>query len=255
MDKLYANWDELVFEYRRKDYGAYLMRYNYPSYVTIATLIVLFIFICSTVGPKLFSEEAVQQEVQVTKIQYVDLKEAPPIERIETPKPAVAKYVAPKVVEEEVKPEEELPTIDQAIAEADTSIVTEAAPAPVAEVIEVVEPPPVVEEVKAPEPVREPVVIKPSFSGGTDALKDWLSKHINYPAMAVRMGIQGRVLVEFTVDEKGKISNVTVKESLHKLCDNEAVRLVKAMPDWNPGSIDGVATTQTYQQPISFVLK
>jgi len=256
MDKLFTNWDELVFEYRRKDYGAYPLRYNYPSYVTYAALIVLFIFICATVGPKLFGEQEVMQEAKVTQVQYVDLKEAPPIERIEAPKPAVAAYVAPKVVEEEVKPEEELPTIGEASAAIDTTIVEEAAPAQVQqEIIEVVEPPPPVEEVKAPEPVREPVVIKPSFPGGKEALAKWLRSQIKYPAMAQRMGIEGRVIVEFTVNEQGKISDVTVKESLHKLCDNEAMRLVKSMPDWTPGSIDGVPTTQTYLQSIVFELK
>jgi len=223
MDKLITNWNDLVFEYRHKDYGAYLLRFNYPFYVTISAFIVVMIFIGGTVGPQLFKEKRTEGSVTtITKINYVDLKQAPPIDKIEAPKPAVAKYTAPKVVEEEVKPDEVMPTVDQASNLIDTSILQEApkeeeAPA----VVEVVAPPPapvVVEEVKAPEPVPD-VIKDPEFPGGKAALTKWLKSHLEYPAMAVRMGIEGKVVVEFTVDETGKISDAKVVESLHKLCD------------------------------------
>jgi periplasmic protein TonB len=73
--------------------------------------------------------------------------------------------------------------------------------------------------------------------------------------MAVRMGIEGKVVVAFMVDENGKISDATIIESLHKLCDQEAIRLVKSMPAWTPGEKNGVKTTQKYTLPIHFVLQ
>jgi len=54
--------------------------------------------------------------------------------------------------------------------------------------------------------------------------------------MAQRMGIEGKVVVQFTVDEAGKISDATVVQSLHKLCDKEALRLVTSMPAWKAGT-------------------
>ena len=255
MEKSFYNWDELVFEYRRKDYGAFPMRYNYPYYVSIAAGIVLFIFLCSTVGPKLFGKkENNESATTVTKMAYVDLKAAPQIEK-NIPKPAVAKYVAPKVTKEEVKPEEMVPTQDQAAAAVDNKVVETPIETKKEEVVVVEEPPaPVAEEAK-PEPKHEPVVIAPSFPGGTAALTKWLKSHINYPPMAQRMGIEGTVVVQFTVSGTGKISDVTVVKAVHTQLNNEAMRLVKAMPDWNAGSIDGVPTTQTYLQPITFKLE
>jgi len=255
MDKLYDNWNDLVFEYRHKEYGAYALRRSYPFYLTVSTLIVLVLFVGGMVGPRMFGEKQVaESSAIVKKVQYVDLKEAPPIDRIDLPKPAVAKYVAPKVTQEDVKPEEAVPTVDQAVAaNVETIIETPKALEEVKEVIVVEPPPPVVVVEKEPEPVPD-VIIDPDFPGGKKELAKWLSKHLEYPAMAQRMGIEGRVVVEFTVDENGKISDATVVESLHKLCDNEALRLVKSMPAWIPGEKNGVKTTTKFKQSIRFIL-
>jgi protein TonB len=68
------------------------------------------------------------------------------------------------------------------------------------------------------------------------------------------MGVEGRVVVEFFVDENGKICDPTIKESLHRLCDNEAMRLVSSMPDWIPGEKNGIKNRQKYTLPVPFVL-
>jgi periplasmic protein TonB len=256
MNKLINNWDELVFEYRHKDYGAYLLRFNYPFYLTISALIVLFIFVSGMVGPGLFKEKVASDSSKKVKvIDYTELKAAPPIEKIDLPKPAAAKYVAPKVVEEEVKEDEMLPTISEASAAVDEPILEEV-PTQQEEVEEVivVAPPPEPEPEPEPEPIPD-VIKDPEFPGGNEALKKWLSKNLNYPAMASRMGIEGKVVVQFTVDEQGKISDATVIEPLHKLCDNEALRLVKSMPAWVPGEKNGVKTRQVYKLPIRFILQ
>jgi protein TonB len=191
----------------------------------------------------------------VKVIDYTELKAAPPIEKIDLPKPAAAKYVAPKVVEEEVKEDEMLPTISEASAAVDEPILEEV-PTQEEEVEEVivVAPPPEPEPEPEPEPIPD-VIKDPEFPGGNEALKKWLSKNLNYPAMASRMGIEGKVVVQFTVDEQGKISDATVIEPLHKLCDNEALRLVKSMPAWVPGEKNGVKTRQVYKLPIRFILQ
>jgi periplasmic protein TonB len=255
MDKPMICWDDVVFQYRNKDYGAYDLRSRYPQVLSISAWIVIGLFIIVAVGPFIFQKGPGEKSSSGTrKIEYAELKAAPPIEKIEVPKPAVAKYVAPKVTQEEVKPNEELPTIGQATAQVDNTPIETAKPVEEEKPVEVVPPPAPVEEVKPPpEPVKD-VIIDPQFPGGLKECSKWLQKHLEYPAMAVRMGIEGKVVVQFTVDTNGKISNATVVQSLHRLCDQEALRLVKSMPDWTPGEKNGVKTTATYTLPISFVL-
>ena len=76
---------------------------------------------------------------------------------------------------------------------------------------------------------------KPSFLGSTDPkvfLEKWVYAYLKYPKEAVRQGIQGRVLVDFVVDEKGKVRDVRVLKGVHPLLDDEAVKVVSASPDW-----------------------
>jgi TonB family protein len=102
---------------------------------------------------------------------------------------------------------------------------------------------------------KSDIVKTPEFPGGSDALSEWLNKNMEYPMPAQRMGIQGPVVVEFTVDTHGKISDPTITKSLHKLCDGEALRLVNAMPDWKPGESNGVKVVMRYILNITFHLQ
>jgi periplasmic protein TonB len=255
MDKPMICWDDVVFQYRNKDYGAYDLRYKYPYVKAIAAWIVLILFLIGMISTYFILKKPVEtSNIAAKRIEYAELKQAPPIEKIEVPKAQVAKYVAPKVTQEEVKPNEELPTIGQASAAASTEVVTEAKPVEEVAPVEVIAPPPVVVEEVAPEPVPD-VIVNPSFPGGMKEAVKWLQKRLEYPSMAQRMGIEGKVIVQFTVDESGKISDATVVQSLHKLCDNEALRLVKSMPAWTPGTKNGVPFKTQYTLPVNFVLQ
>lgn len=94
----------------------------------------------------------------------------------------------------------------------------------------------------------------PSFPGRAAALNSFLSDNINYPAIAVEEGIQGTVVVSFIVEKSGVISNVCVVRSVDPALDREAVRVVKAMPHWNPGRQNGENVRVKYTIPISFKL-
>ncbi|MCQ2182032.1 MAG: TonB family protein [Bacteroidales bacterium] len=83
---------------------------------------------------------------------------------------------------------------------------------------------------------------KPSFLGSDDPrtfLSKWVYVYLKYPPEAVRDGIQGRVLVDFIIDEKGKVTNVKVAKGVDPLLDDEAVRVVSASPDWKPARVRG----------------
>lgn len=80
---------------------------------------------------------------------------------------------------------------------------------------------------------------QPSFPGGTNALNTFILSNLKYPVWAQEKGIQGRVVVKFIVEKDGSISNVEVDRSVSPSLDNEAMRVVKAMPKWIPGQING----------------
>ena len=95
---------------------------------------------------------------------------------------------------------------------------------------------------------------KPSFPGGTKALNTFLASNLKYPVAAVENGIQGRVIVKFIVEKDGSISNVEVDRSVYPSLDNEAMRVVKAMPKWIPGQINGKAVKVKWSFPFTFRL-
>lgn len=83
---------------------------------------------------------------------------------------------------------------------------------------------------------------KPTFLGSSNPatfLQKWVYVYLKYPEKAVYEGIQGKVLVDFIIDEKGKVGNVRVLKGAHPLLDDEAVRVVEASPDWRPGRVRG----------------
>lgn len=95
---------------------------------------------------------------------------------------------------------------------------------------------------------------QPSFPGGTNALNTFLASNLKYPVAAVENGIQGRVIVKFIVEKDGSISNVEVDRSVYPSLDNEAMRVVKAMPKWIPGQINGKAVKVKWSFPFTFRL-
>ena len=94
----------------------------------------------------------------------------------------------------------------------------------------------------------------PEFKGGETAMYKWLADNIRYPAEAIADGAQGRVVVGFTVTRTGAIENVHVLRGRHPALDKEAIRVVKAMPEWNPGRNNGRPVNVSYLLPVTFRL-
>jgi TonB family protein len=94
--------------------------------------------------------------------------------------------------------------------------------------------------------------VKPTFIGGDKELFRFLGENIIYPKKALKNKIEGRVVVEFIVKKDGSISNPKIIRSLYPECDLEALRVIKFMPNWNPGLIKGEPTDIAYTLPISF---
>ncbi len=94
-----------------------------------------------------------------------------------------------------------------------------------------------------------PVLIEPYAD--YDIAK-YISDRINYPEMAKEANIQGRVIVQFWVDEAGAITNVKILWGIGGGCDEEALRIVNTLPKWKPGTYAGKPTKMRYTLPISF---
>lgn len=100
---------------------------------------------------------------------------------------------------------------------------------------------------------EEPDVL-PEFPGGLDGLMNYLSDHIRYPKMAVKNKIQGRVVVRFIVDKTGKVRDVKVLESVDDDLAEEAVRVVKKLPDFIPGRVNDEPVNVWFTLPVNFKL-
>ena len=95
---------------------------------------------------------------------------------------------------------------------------------------------------------------QPEFVGGQTALANYLGNNVVYPTVAIQNNIQGRVVVSFIIEKDGSVSNVELISDVDPLLDAEALRVVKAMPSWNPGKINGKPVRTQYALPITFRL-
>lgn len=94
----------------------------------------------------------------------------------------------------------------------------------------------------------------PEFPGGEEALMKYLGNIIEYPELAKKEKIEGKVFIGFVVQKDGRIVNVEVLEGIGGGCDEEAVRVVSGMPDWSPGYEKGKPVKVKYTLPIAFKL-
>ena len=158
-------------------------------------------------------------------------EEEPPEEIEETPPPPVIEDVVE--VEDDVEIEET--NLDDMIID---------------------EPPPPddpIDEIEE-EPVIDFAEVEPTFPGGEGAMMQWIQDNIEYPQLAVEMGEQGIVYVQFVVNKDGSIEQVRVMRGVSDSLDDEAKRVVKKMPKWTPGEQAGKKVRVRYTLPIHFRL-
>ena len=91
--------------------------------------------------------------------------------------------------------------------------------------------------------------------GGMAAFYKYVSSKLKYPPQANRMGVEGKVYVEFVINRDGSIVDARVVRGIGAGCDEEAVRVVASSPAWNPGKQRGKAVRQKYTLPIIFKLQ
>jgi protein TonB len=248
-------FDDIVFETRNKEYGAYRLRKKYNRNVMIAMLIGIIIVGTAIITPYLKASAEIRQkraERQVEINMDDNLNQAQ--QNVEPPPPPPPppaetvqqiRYVAPVVVDS-IKPEDvkQLMTADQAQVEVKNEDV---------QVVEQVQ-----EEVKEEEAPQEVFVVveeMPTFPGGESELMKFIYANIQYPQIAQENNIQGRVILRFCVTYKGGVDQVQVLKGVDPSLDTEAVRVIKLLPAWKPGKQGGKPVNVWYSVPVMFQLK
>ena len=245
----YPNLDDLAFEGRNKGYGAYDLRKRYSRRLLISTLTGISLFSILVLFPILLDYYEGNHEVYEFIPYYVDeaMKTisyeipaepppatpatAPPVEKV----PLVVDSV--KVVEkvEDVKPEEEPQPTDTSANPGKGNNAQGAGTGDDSGIYTTID-------------------VYPRYPGGDPARFVFLRSTVHYPDVAVRMGIQGVVVVVFVIEKNGSVSNVEISKGIGGGCDEEAIRVVKMMPLWDPGKRSGKAVRVLVRMPIVFRL-
>lgn len=158
------------------------------------------------------------------------------------PPPPPPKIEQPQIVEvpDETEIEEDL-EIDM---DTETDVTETVADIPIAPVV--------VEEKEDPNTIFTVVEETAAPVGGMAAFYEYVGKKIKYPAQARRMGIEGKVFVEFVIEKDGSITDVKAIKGIGGGCDQEAERILASAPKWKPGKQRGKPVRQKMVLPINF---
>ena len=169
---------------------------------------------------------------------FEEMMEVPPTEQPPPPAPVVQQPQIVEVPDEEEIKEDLNIKFDVEVTEETKVEPVVVVEAPVEEVDEIFT---VVEETAAPK-------------GGMPAFYKYVGDKMKYPAQARRMGVEGKVFVEFVIQKDGSISDVRAIKGIGAGCDEEAVRVVQSAPSWTPGKQRGKPVKQRMVLPITFKL-
>lgn len=274
-------WTNIVFEGKNKEFGAYQLRrqsarrHNRAVLFTIIGLVLVLIggyfwgmysdFRRAQYEAQLQAQleqqlaqlaeeaEAEEPEEEQQAVQEPEPEQATPEEILNTIKDTQIAVVADNEVQEDITSKDE---VQESTAAAGTTTFDQGTDD--LNVVREHKEEVIVEE-KKPEPKKEEIFTAveqmPQFPGGDAELYKWIASHLKYPQMAAENNIQGRVTVRFVVKEDGSIGRVEVLRGKDPDLDREAQRVVKALPKFIPGKMNGRAVQVWYTLPINFKLQ
>ncbi len=248
------NIDEIVFENRNKEYGAYSLRKAYKKTGTKSLNIAAIIMLLAVGAPLIASYVS---KTNVNSLKNDVLAELEKIDKIKAeielppPPPPMpdkmenqVRFVPPIVVDSVETTNVVFSTLDELPVNnnrLDTNVVTVR--------VEHEPTPDITPEQRAPVVFVEEM---PEFYGN---LMQYIAENVKYPAIARQENIQGKVYVRFVVTFDGSIDQVSVIRKVDPILEEEAMRVVKGMPKWKPGRQQGRAVSVWYTIPIVFELK
>lgn len=256
--------NETVFEKRNKAYGAYVIRKDYDRNLVLIMLSLVF-----GTGILFAAYNGFKKPVQATNvITYPPRIEDTTVlilDEIEPPKPKVHEKT-------EVKPETnqqqfvEMKVVDVKVNDSvlaqeklnDQQIGTITVRKIIPNDFKLVGETKNVQTIVTP-PKREvhtSVEKEAFFPGGYPALMSYIQANLVYPKEGIEINAQGKCYLRFIVDYEGRISSVKVLRGIQGCpeCDREAIRVLKSMPEWEPGKVGGVNVSSYFDLPINFSL-
>ncbi len=268
---LNADFLDILFEGKNKDYGAYELRKTYNSRLIKAimgtAIVILLLFIAYFVSN--LKGETKKQAMVVQDVQLQDVVEEkknepppPPPPKVEPPKVEMAKFTPPKIVKDNEVKEEDKPPPQEKLEDTKIGTVNQEGIKD-----EGITAPPVSDGgkgvVEAPKKEEEDydktftkVEIESEFPGGAGAWLRYLNKNLRYPDDAVNNEIQGTVVVQFIVDKEGNVSDVqAISGPESGGLREEAVRVIKKSGKWTPAVQNGRQVKSYKKQPIVFKLE
>lgn len=253
-----SDFDDLVFEHRNREYGAYQLRKRYNravfagliTSVIFAVIGVMIPFISRPTGDKVVMGGTGYYQVTLENLQ-------PPPEEFYVPPPPpsasmaqkmqeVVEYVPPVVVDS-IVPVELAPLSTDEILSATEGEGVDASGSGFGD-----------ELIEGGDSYgnEEPLFIvetMPTFRGGDlNVFRNWVNKRTRYPEEAITNKIRGTVFLTFIVEKDGTVSNVTVIKGVHPLLDDEAVKAIASSPKWSPGLQRGQPVRVRFQIPLTF---
>ena len=255
---LSSDYIDLIFEGRNKSYGGYELRKNYYKRVMRSLLVILGIGVATAAYAIINMNvrvakiaKAVKKEVVLAELPPVDPKKLPPPPPPPPPVKPTVKFTPPVIKKDEEVKEEEVPPPQKEITasgpkdeKGDPNGIDPGIVAPSTGTGVVAAPPPptnfsYVEQQPAP-----------SYD-----LSAYFAKNLHYPDAARESNIEGSVVVKFVVSEDGSISDVQVVRGIGGGCDEEAKRVILAMPKWKAGKQNGKAVKVYFNQRVTFKLE
>ncbi len=258
--------DDIVFEGRNQAYGAYMIRKLYNTIIRNSLLIGGTIFVVVFLLLQVVSTQKAEEEAVEVVADLANLPPPPPVDPSEPPPPppppappppkvATVKFVEMEVVkaEEAIEPVTKVEETEKKQISFETKEGEDVGDVDLG-LPEGPSGPSVLDEGGREEQPFVAVEQMPEFQGGVAEMYKYLSKNIRYPSKATAANVEGKVFVAFVVGADGTIKDVTVSKGIGYGCDEEAVRVVKAMPKWKPGRQSGRNVPVRYSVPISFTL-
>jgi periplasmic protein TonB len=257
---MHADYLDIVFDNRNKNYGGYELRRHYSGrvgkaaailYSALAALVLFIVFRAPAELPQIVPP--VYHPMEPT---LFDRTVVAPPKPVEPPRPKTstnAHPTFPPVISRDPIPDPEpiAPTTGSG-ASAGTGVGIDSTDVGIG-----MEntgggkgiTPPVKMEPELPRKFAE---VMPSFDGD---MYDYLSKNVHYPDEARNANIEGKVVIQFVVNEDGAVTNAAVVRKIGGGCDEEALRVVSAMPKWKPGKQNGKAVKVFFSVAVNYVLQ
>jgi protein TonB len=251
------DFDDLLFEKRNKDYGAYQLRKRYNSVVIVCILIASLIVSSAVILPFVLTPHTDNVLIGNSSFAQLQLENLePPKEQIYVPPSPpppqavyveeIVKYVAPDVVDSVPVTEKALPSTDEFLNQTTNPKVDDNGTGNGDNMLG--------QEGTASDEPFVVVQVMPSFKGGgLEKFREWITKRTKYPQAAYDKRIRGTVFLTFIVEKDGSVSNVTVVKGVDPLLDDEAVKAISDSPKWNPGLQRGEPVRVRYSIPLNFM--